>query len=120
MARWLLAAIFLGVCVTLGATSNITSNGARMGMPVILPIAGHTMRSVSRTPMKDKACKLEAPEESAKWSMRDFGRYVVAAIWKPRVSVWMNVTEQRTVRAADYQQHIEYYLQADCGMAQER
>jgi len=64
-------------------------------MPAILPIAGHTTRSVSWTPIKDKACKYEALAESAKWSMRNFGRYVVAAIWKPFVSVLMNVRAHR-------------------------
>jgi len=106
MKAWLIAAIFFGVCVTPGATHNITCNGARMGIPAILPIVGHTMRSVSRTQLKDKACKLEAPAESAEWSMRDFGRYLVAAIWK--MSVLMNVTGQCTVRAADYQLHVEF------------
>ena len=58
--------IFLGVCDTPRATTNFTSNGARMGMPAILIIAGHTMRSVSRTSMRDKARKFEVPVESAK------------------------------------------------------
>jgi len=51
--------------------------------------------------------------------MHDFRRYVVAAILKPFFSFLMNVTGQRTVRAADYQQHVEYCLQADSGMAQQ-
>jgi len=80
MGGWLLFAIFLGVYVTPEATTNFTSNGARMGMPAILPIAGHTMRSVSRTSLRDKARKLEVPAESAKWSMHNFGRCMVAAI----------------------------------------
>ena len=37
MGAWLIAAILFGMCVTPGVTSNITSNGARMGMPAILP-----------------------------------------------------------------------------------
>jgi len=111
MGTWLTAAIFFGVCVTPGATHNITNNGARMGILAIFPIAGHTMRSVSRTPMKDKALKLEAPSDSAKWSMRDFRRYLVSAIWKQCVSVLMSVTGQRTVRAADYQR--QHFLQED-------
>ena len=119
MGKWLIAAIFFGVCVTPRATHNITRNGARMGMPAILPIAGHSMRFVSRTPIKDRARTLGVQAESAKWSMRDFGLYVVAAIWKPCVSVLMNLTGPRTVRAADYQRHVEYRLQADSGMAQE-
>jgi len=103
MGAWLIAAIFLEVCLTPRAISSITSNGARMGMPMILPIAEHTMRSVSWTPINDKTCKLEAPVESANWSVRDhFGRHVMATIWKPCVSVLMNVTGQCTVRAADH------------------
>jgi len=43
--------------------------------------------------------------------MRDFGRYVVTAIWNPCVSVLMNLTGPCTVRAADYQRHFEYFLQ---------
>jgi len=105
MGIWLIAAIFFGVCVTPRATHNITRNGARMGMPAILPIAGHTMRFVSRTPIKDKARTLEVPAGRAKWSMRDFSRYVVAAIWKPCVSVLMSLTGPRTVRAAHYEQY---------------
>ena len=99
---WLILAIFIGVCITPGATSNITSNSARMGMPAIMPITGRTMRSVSWTPMKDKASKNEEPAGSAHWSMRRIGNYVVAAVWKPFVSVLMTVTGQSTVRAADY------------------
>jgi len=53
MGTWLVAAIFFGVHVKPGATHNITMNGARIGMPAILPIAGHNMRFVSRTPMKE-------------------------------------------------------------------
>jgi len=92
MGTWLVAAIFFGVHVKPGATHNITMNGARIGMPAILPIAGHNMRFVSRTPMKEKARTLGVPAKSAKWSMRDFGRYVVAAVWKPCVSELMNLT----------------------------
>jgi len=44
---------------------------------------------------------------------------MVAAIWKPCVSVLMNLTGQRTVRAADYPWHVEYCLKADTGMAHE-
>ena len=66
-----------------------------------------------------KARKLEAPADCAKWSMHDFRRYVVAAILKPFFSVLMNMTGHRTVRAADYQQHVEYCLQVDSGMAQQ-
>jgi len=72
------------VCVTPGATHNITSNDARMGMPAILPIAGHTMRSISRTPMKDKARKLDAPPESIKWSMREFERFRKKNVFRRR------------------------------------
>jgi len=43
--------------------------------------------------------------------MHDFRRYVVAAILKPFLSVLMSVTGQRTVRAADYQHHVEYFFQ---------
>jgi len=66
MGTWLIAAIFFGVCVTPGATHNITRKGARMGMPAILPIVGHTMQFVSRTPIKDRAHTLGVPAESAK------------------------------------------------------
>ena len=62
MGAWLITAIPLEARVTPIASSNRTSNGARIGMPVILLIAGHTMRSVSRTPSEDKARKLEVRE----------------------------------------------------------
>jgi len=58
MGASLIEAMCLGVCVTPGAISNITSNGARMGMPAILSIAGHTMRSVSWNQIKDIEAKV--------------------------------------------------------------
>jgi len=59
-------------------------------------------------------------QQKVRNGVRDFGHYVVADIWKSCVSLLMNLTGPHTVRAADYQRHVEYFFQAHNGTAQER